>query len=276
MVQSFCWCFTDNTVTADTVQHYRDEVLGRMELDHYVCQLEHVSHTHLQGLIRYKRRVSFSVIKAAFAALGANPHIEVMKGTYAQAKAYCMKPESRVLGPWEEGSEFKDDVIPIPDRQVVCIFGPPKTGKTYIARLIGEYLGPNSVYNVPGRAKNSNGRWLGDYSGQPIAIIEEFNFFEDFTKDQWKLLLDGVAHPLPGRAGGQTVQWIPSLIFLLTNDAIRPSHPFRSDPAFLYRISHLIFYNVPAHPKAVTRQMTVSVDDLELEAYDRQNKKRKL
>lgn len=275
MVQSYCWCFTDNTVTIDTVQRYLTEVLGKLDLQHYVCQLERGTHYHLQGVIRYKQRVSLSIIKAAFNGLGSFPHLELMKGSYVQAKAYCMKNETRVLGPWQEGTEIDDSQFLASERNVLLIFGPPKTGKTYIARLIADYVGPDSLYNVPGKAKNSAGRWLGDYRGQPIAVIEEFNFHDDFTKDQWKLLLDGTPQSLPSTSGGKAVQWVPSLIILLTNDPILPSHPFRSDPAFKLRISHIIFYNVPPHPKALLRTCTVSIDDDALLAYAKKNKKRK-
>jgi len=104
------WCFTLNANEADG-EHIKWTTAGadcpvRAWLDcdqiqYLVCQVERVAHVHVQGYIQ------FTCVKrlAGLKKISPSAHWEFRRGTHAEAKAYCMKPESRVLGPWELGEE---------------------------------------------------------------------------------------------------------------------------------------------------------------------------
>lgn len=68
-----------------------------------IAQLERAPDTgrlHLQGAVYYASPQRMARLKKDF---GSTVHVEKMKGTPAQAKAYCSKAETRVSGPWEFG-----------------------------------------------------------------------------------------------------------------------------------------------------------------------------
>lgn len=101
-------------------------------------------------------------------------------------------------------------------KQVEVWLGPPKLGKNYMMQIILGYLG-DEVYYLPGKAKNQSGRWLGDYKGQPIVVIDEFHY-NDFDDSYWKMLLDPFStQALTTKMGGASVEFNPKLIFLLAN-----------------------------------------------------------
>lgn len=103
------------------------------------------------------------------------------------------------------------------DKCVSAIISRKKIGKsTRLAKIIGEYLGPNSIYLVPSPAKNQKGRWLGDYKGQPIVVLEEF-LESDFTPNYWKQFMDRTPQSLASSQGGKSVLFAPSLIFMFAN-----------------------------------------------------------
>ena len=56
---------------------------------------------HWQGYLELKRSLVFNSVKKFFLPL--KPHLEKRMGTPLQARAYCMKEESRIKGPWEVG-----------------------------------------------------------------------------------------------------------------------------------------------------------------------------
>ncbi len=58
---------------------------------------------HLQGYVAFSVRKSLATMKN----VNGSAHWEVRRGTHDEAKAYCMKPESREAGPWEEGQIFE-------------------------------------------------------------------------------------------------------------------------------------------------------------------------
>lgn len=216
-----------------------------------VCQCESCPDTgrrHYQGAIRFRARLTLTAAKAACDELGLpGCHLEIMRGRFDHSISYCTKPDTRVSGPWyfpdqaachaadsleldRSGSEaslqsFED--LPPRWRFITCCWGPPAIGKSYIWSIIGAYIG-GGVYKVPAKAKNSNGRWIGDYKGEQTAIIDEYDFDNDFEESQWKLILDRRPQVVPGTMGGKSVLWCPQVIVLLSNNPIGPGHPFTS------------------------------------------------
>lgn len=57
---------------------------------------------HLQGYLLFSQNKTLKFLKEHF---DATAHWETRKGTHDQAKAYCIKEESRVEGPWQYGEE---------------------------------------------------------------------------------------------------------------------------------------------------------------------------
>jgi len=167
-------------------------------------------------------------------------HLELCKGKWTDNVEYCTKQSSRVAGPWYLGDcshpEAVDleltappsfDHLPPNWRFVTLCWGPPAIGKSRVWSLICDYVG-GGTYHVPGKAKNSSGRWLGDYRGEHCAIIDEFDFDSDFEESQWKLILDRRPQNLPATMGGKSVLWSPQIIVLLSNHPIGAGHPFTS------------------------------------------------
>lgn len=103
------WCFTlfSDDIATDAPL---DDNEGPLELwrpedmQYLIYQIEEAPDTHrqhAQGFVQLKKKIRVSGVKKLFAPY--TPHLEVMRGTAAEAKAYCEKEESRVAGPWQWG-----------------------------------------------------------------------------------------------------------------------------------------------------------------------------
>lgn len=99
--QSRAWLFTLNNHSSVEVPN----VLHENYAAKYVVWQEEKGETtgtkHLQGYVVFNQPKRLSTLKTYF----PTAHWEVRHGTHEQAKAYCMKEETRVSGPWELGEE---------------------------------------------------------------------------------------------------------------------------------------------------------------------------
>lgn len=93
------WCFTsydlDSFVVPDRHPDFR----------YCVYQTEECPETHRwhhQGYIEFNKALAFGTVKELLG--DRSVHLEARRGTREQARAYCMKPESRVAGPLEFGT----------------------------------------------------------------------------------------------------------------------------------------------------------------------------
>lgn len=89
------WCYTINSPRKSVVQNLRSvRHSTKPSVEYHVFQLETgASGTlHVQGFICLAKRAQLSTVKAL---LGGNPHLEVTRGTPAQAAAYCKDPSKR-------------------------------------------------------------------------------------------------------------------------------------------------------------------------------------
>jgi len=91
MAQSRNWIFTINNPVAPI------EVID--DVRYLVYQKECVTTPHFQGYVVFKRNKRLAALKKWL----PSAHWEVRRGTHEQARAYAMKEESRVEGPWEHG-----------------------------------------------------------------------------------------------------------------------------------------------------------------------------
>lgn len=92
MAQARAWCFTLNNPTAQlefTGHRYAvwQKEVGEKGTEHY------------QGYVEWLRPLRLAAVKK----LLPTAHLEPRAGSREQARAYCMKEESRVDGPWESG-----------------------------------------------------------------------------------------------------------------------------------------------------------------------------
>lgn len=129
------------------------------------------------------------------------------------------------------GCEDDDDSVD-PDwkREVHIYYGPPFTGKTTKAIEYCKLKGFTKPFIMPGKAKQSNGRWIGKgFTGQEAVIIEEWNI-NNFETDQLKLMLDRVPQQLPTTMGGVSTFWAPQLIIMTTNHTLPELKKYFEDP----------------------------------------------
>lgn len=83
-----------------------EEGMDRIErpefCSYWVYQIERCPTTgrlHVQGYAEFSRQVSLNDITGWL----PGAHVEPRRGSQAQAREYCMKEDSRVEGPWEDG-----------------------------------------------------------------------------------------------------------------------------------------------------------------------------
>jgi len=110
--QSKYWCFTINNYDEEAVQ----DLLWPSESNWFkvpkylVAQPEEGEQgtKHIQGYVVFENRVRFSQVRKQF---GDKAHLEIRRGTHAEAKAYCKKIESYDWCPLHDmrSIEFGDD-----------------------------------------------------------------------------------------------------------------------------------------------------------------------
>jgi len=105
------WCFTE----FDTSDEKRKELL---KIPHdYVCfQLEQCPDTkknHFQGFIAFPTRTTLAKAKKLF----GKSHLEIARSVQA-AIDYCQKADSRIDGPWEDGSRPRSGRIDLDDARI--------------------------------------------------------------------------------------------------------------------------------------------------------------
>ncbi|CAB96405.1 33.24 kDa master Rep protein [Subterranean clover stunt virus] len=95
--QVICWCFTLNNPLAPLSLHESMKYLV------YQTEAGDNGTIHYQGYVEMKKRTSLVQMKK----LLPGAHLEKRRGSQGEARAYAMKEDSRVEGPWEFG-EFKE------------------------------------------------------------------------------------------------------------------------------------------------------------------------
>jgi len=96
------WCWTLNNPTEEDIENLQVLQILHPKVEFLCFQLEEgESKTpHLQGYIEFNTRVT---LKQAKLIVSERCHIERRKGTADQARAYCIKEDGRLDGPWEYG-----------------------------------------------------------------------------------------------------------------------------------------------------------------------------
>lgn len=103
-MRSRCWVFTiNNPVGIESLETWDESRMEREGVRYIVGQMERGENgtEHVQGFVQFEKAM---VMNTAKKHISNRAHMEVMKGTPAQAAAYCKKEDSRIGGPWELGS----------------------------------------------------------------------------------------------------------------------------------------------------------------------------
>lgn len=215
---------------------------------------------HYQGVFYVGRRRTFGALLRRLQEQLPGIHLERARN-WAACLRYVSKTDTHVAGPWEHGdppSRYpgcggSDQKITFPPREdpeaeryVCIILGPSGCGKTRGVRERAKELehGLKALYPVPASARQSSGRWLGSYSGEPIVLFDEFRASE-FSRGQWLTMLDRYDIPVPASMGGKSTWWQPEEIYLVTEHKSEVEQLI-SDPAIARRISNVIdLYQTP-------------------------------
>lgn len=271
------WCFTLNNYTEADANFILNEFARGEKGVSYVCFGREVGETgtpHLQGFISFGVKRGLSHVRTCFTG---NPHLEVARGSPAQAIAYCEKDGEFVeLGdrPAGQGSRSDLDAVKrliesgatikeVADEHfgTFCRFerainhylamcSVPRSEPPHVRVLWGasgtgktraayEGIEQAQVYSHPG------GIWFDGFHGQRRAI------FDDFGGSEFKLtyllkILD--RYPMMVQVKGGHVNWNPSEIVLTSNYSPRSWYPNAKDEhvkALLRRINETVHYSDP-------------------------------
>lgn len=102
--RSRSWCFTWNNHGLEDPAVWLEALVTSGKCSYVVCQEERGEDTgtiHLQGSIYFQQPKTLT----ALIKLQTGPHYEPMRGSWPESKAYCIKADTRVRGPWEYGVE---------------------------------------------------------------------------------------------------------------------------------------------------------------------------
>jgi len=281
------WCFTDNnpTETFDPSQ--------RPSIRCAIWQLERGETTgtlHHQGYIVFNKLLTLANVKHVL----PRAHWEKRKGTHAEAWAYCMKPETRVEGPWTYGEgdqpeqgkrndieelhkdliacktmkEISQDHFPLFLRYSKGIYAyaalhsPERTWKTRVEIHWGVTGAGKSHY-----AKNHKGAyfkeqgnmapWWDGYDKQEVVVLEEFY---GWLQPSFCLrLFDDTPMTVPIKGG--SVPFVAKLIIITSNQSWERwwADTVRySRPAMARRIDFIKEYTQPYVPPPITREDSVA------------------
>lgn len=94
------WCFTINNPDAD----YAETLIGSIPHKYIVFQEERGAQgtTHVQGYVYFANAKQVQAVSRMGPFRHA--HLEIARGTAEQNRDYCTKEDTRVNGPWEDGT----------------------------------------------------------------------------------------------------------------------------------------------------------------------------
>lgn len=211
------------------------------EMEYMVFQQEQCPSTgkkHYQTYVRFRARKRMTTVKSL---MGSSVHVEPARSDASTCISYCTKLDTRVSSPKEFGHrpKKKRDVVEMLGMSVqeiireepklwrsvkqlkeaklalssprtgptetILLTGGTGTGKSKIANLIGQFLGPVAWMDP-------ELKWFDQYEGQPLAIVDEFRGCPVST-----MLRLSDRYPLRVPIKGSFVEWSPLLMILTSN-----------------------------------------------------------
>lgn len=235
------WCFTLNNFTENEL-----ETIRKLDGIAYLVigkERGNEGTPHLQGYLSLDTRRTMQWIKKA---TSNRMHLEIMQGTPEQASNYCKKDgDFEEHGTLPAGRGSRTDIQLLHKRmregatiddireeyfglylkyhraiekyaqknqrtrewktKVIVYHGVTGTGKT---RTVWDYHKKEDIYCHPGE------RWFDGYTGQKIALFDDFNGSE-FKLSYLLRLLD--RYPMRVPVKGDYVQWAPEVVYITSN-----------------------------------------------------------
>lgn len=268
MSRSKHWCFTLNNYTEQELQHL-SSLYDNGEVNYIIIGKEtSPSGTpHIQGFVSFEERLRLPTIKRR---VSDRAHFEQARGTPFQAAEYCRKDQDFIeFGTAPKGRGARSDIDQLVTRiregwsrdrirdeypklflrytksierwisdvqttrnwqvDVIVHWGATGTGKT---RSVFEFIKHDEIYVHPGE------QWFDGYTGQSVALFDDFNGSE-FKLSYLLKLLDRYPMKVPVKGG--YVNWIPKHIFITSNKS----------PEEWYEHAY------PEHKRALMRRITL-------------------
>lgn len=240
------WCFTLNNYTPQEVELYSNLVTASDDVEYigFGREVGEQGTPHLQGLVVLARRLRLSQVRD----LLPRSHLEVMRGSFQQARDYAAKEGDFVsFGEAPAGGQgqrtdltaLKNDLDArkrtseianlhfatflkyqrgiLAYKNAIAVkrnWAPAvvvywgRTGAGKTRAVYDNLADPEDIY------VHSGGQWFDGYEGQPIVL------FDDFGGSEFKLtyllkLLDRYPMQVPVKGG--FVSWTPHEIYLTSN-----------------------------------------------------------
>lgn len=237
------WCFTSFNVTREEFDRILSLPSTYIVVGKEVCP-ETGKH-HFQGYVEYASPRSMSAVKKS---LGPQFHLEVRKGTAAQAADYCKKDgEFEERGTRSQPQGARNDIASVRDHieegksfeelvdvatsyqslkiaQTILPYKEPKRDWIPVVRwyygVSGAGKTHTSYHNHPNDRvykKSGTDKWWPGYDGHPVVIIDDFRpEFCSFVR-----LLDLLdRYPCTVEYKGGSRQFVPKFIYITA-----PDHP---------------------------------------------------
>lgn len=251
------WVFTINNPTDDDYARLDSAVCQYLV---YQTERGESGTVHIQGLACFEKRTRLNQVRRT---LGERGHYEIMRGTIAQAEAYCTKEESRLEGgrtatrgirpagqgargdlqpvvhALRAGASEADILAECPElfikyhggiRRAIALRTERRTWKTEVFWYFGP-TGTGKTHRAFGEApeayfKAPNHYWWDGYTGQDDVIIDDYR--PDFCKFSELLrLLD--RYPLQIQIKGGCAQFLAKRIFITSPKSPSDTWESRSD-----------------------------------------------
>lgn len=245
------WCFTLNN-PEENEQARISEVLGAESKLQYACGQLEVGENgtrHIQGYVEFKHPRTFKTVQR----LLPRAHIEPRKGSPGQARAYCLKEETRAGPQWELGEfvpeagqgarsdlsllqQFLDGGGQVSEayRQFPSVCARyPKFVRTYAQLTTAPrswktkvlvYVGPTGCGKTsrahdefPNIWTKPPGQWFDGYDRHEHVLFDDFDGGRESGIQYRELLRLTDRYPMLVPVKGDFVQWVPRVIVITTN-----------------------------------------------------------
>lgn len=269
-----CWCFTINNP-----EETQEQVSEKLQHARYAVFQKEVGEkdetTHWQGYVEFGKVKRLSACKKIF----PRAHWEQRRGSRDQARDYCMKSDSRVAGPYEQGDweihpGKRNDIIAVRDairsgmsrRELIENFPneivhypkgiqilydmetphreePPEVHLLYGPSGCGKTrMAHDEATDLWSTPIGGHG-WFDGYDGHEDALFDDFaGAASKWRLDDFLRLLDRYSLKVPIKGG--FASWRPRRIWITTNIHPREwwdwSTREQQYPALVRRISNVV------------------------------------
>lgn len=256
-VQGRNWVFTlfKDGLSPEELSEDCKQILQDSRIKYFIYQIEKCEQTgriHSQGYCMFSSNMRFNAVKCML----GNAHIEKRKGSHSQARDYCSKEETRILGPFESGDEPKpgkrNDLLEVKDsidngadildvanehfqsfcrysrafREYISLGFPIRKSKSRVevhwgVSGAGKTYGVYDKYGVDNvynmpRPNGNSTIWFDGYNGKKHKVLLIDDFYGWAPLNFMLQLLD--AYPFQVQVKGSFVHFSCEVIWITSND----------------------------------------------------------